>query len=345
MPGSFIESLKREIERMGNPVLFPMTEITLGEILRHREELDGKAIVPFPGTYAYEAVSDKANLLKIAEKSSVPVPLTLFSTDYEERGELINKAGELGYPLVIKPGRSRFRLKDRWIEAGVRYASSETELYDMLGREPFKSNPFLLQERIVGQGVGIFLLMKDGEKVARFAHKRIREKPPSGGVSTLCESISPPEETYAWAVKLLESVCWTGVAMVEFKLDMRDKRYKLMEVNGRFWGSLQLAIASGVDFPFYLYKMAIGEKTRVPNTYRVGLKSRWELGDLDHLLLRLLKREKVLNLPVGHPSKSKMIGDFLLDFLRPAVRHEVMRLDDPGPFFFELKNYLKEFSK
>lgn len=37
--------------------------------------------------------------------------------------------------------------------------------------------------------------------------------------------------------------------MVEWKVDLRDGRPKLMEINPRFWGSLELAVRSGVNFP------------------------------------------------------------------------------------------------
>ena len=98
------------------------------------------------------------------------------------------------------------------------------------------------------------------------------------------------------AVKILEKVQWTGVAMVEFKIDREKNIAMLLEVNARFWGSLQLAISSGVDFPYLLFRLAIGEKIDIPDRYKIGLKSRWELGDLDHLLIRLFKKSSTLNL-------------------------------------------------
>ncbi len=80
--------------------------------------------------------------------------------------------------------------------------------------------------------------------------------------------------------------------MVEFKEDQSSRVPLLMEVNGRFWGSLQLAIDAGIDFPWLLLQMAKGQHVNVPeNSYRCGVKSRWLLGDLDHLLMRLFKSD------------------------------------------------------
>jgi len=340
-PDIFRMKIREKVKGSAGIIIFPMTDVTLGELLGNEEMREEDALIPLPDFEIYEKVTDKVFLLKTAGELEIPIPKTYFFQNSNNLPHILKDAGNSGFPLVVKPGRSRIRTKDGWIEGRVRYAESPGSLEDILAQDPFRSYPFLIQERVEGEGIGIFLLMREGEVLARFAHRRIREKPPSGGVSTLCESISPPEEAYQSAVKLLSHFGWTGVAMVEFKWDRKDKRMKLMEINGRFWGSLQLAIASGVDFPYYLYLMAMGEKVKGPESYRLGLKSRWELGDLDHLIMRMIKKEKVLNLPSEIPSKGKLATDFFLDFLRPSVKHEVMKLHDSGPFLFELKNYLR----
>jgi predicted ATP-grasp superfamily ATP-dependent carboligase len=140
---------------------------------------------------------------------------------------------------------------------------------------------------------------------------------------------------------LLRGAGWTGVAMVEFKLDARSGIPRLMEVNARFWGSLQLAISAGVDFPFLLYRHALGERPSPPPAYRVGVASRWELGDLDHLLIRL-RRRPGLQLPLHAPPLPRAVLHFLADFFRPAVRHEVFRPNDPAPFVAELQQYVQK---
>ena len=89
------------------------------------------------------------------------------------------------------------------------------------------------------------------------------------------------------AHRILESVGWHGVAMVEFKVTAEGTPY-LIEVNGRFWGSLQLAIDSGVDFPWLLYQLANGTKVDEVTGYAVGVTWRWLLGDFTRLCKVLL---------------------------------------------------------
>jgi predicted ATP-grasp superfamily ATP-dependent carboligase len=146
-----------------------------------------------------------------------------------------------------------------------------------------------------------------GKPVAFFAHKRLREKPPSGGVSVLSESVEVPPNLYDMGRRILDHVQWHGVAMVEFKVADDGTPY-LMEVNARFWGSLQLAIDAGVDFPWLLYQLAQAKTLKEMQSYTVGVRNRWLLGDLLHLFL-VLKRDT--RLQVTPTEKWRAIRQFL----------------------------------
>jgi len=346
-PAGFVEALRTHAQGKRGAVLFPGTDVTMKEVLARRGLLEENLRIPFAEVHRYDSLTDKWNLFSVAERSGVPIPRTVFPRGGTGAGRFPEspETDRLGFPVVVKPARSRVWSDGHWAGTAVAYASDETELERIRGEKIFRAVPFLLQERIEGPGVGIFLLMQDGEVLARFAHRRIREKPPSGGVSVLCESIEPPPDALRASICLLGEMRWTGVAMVEFKRDRRDGVHKLMEVNARFWGSLQLAVSCGVDFPYLLYRMAKGEAVRGPNRYRVGLRSRWELGDLDHLLIRLCRKPEELSLPRDAPTRMSVLREFLLDSVRPSVRHEILRPDDPGPFLFELREYFRHLRR
>ena len=244
------------------------------------------------------------------------------------------------YPAVVKPSRSRFLTDDRWVAASVRYAHSKDELWRLYrDTEYLASYPSLIQERVVGPGVGVFLLFDHGEPVADFAHRRLREKPPSGGASVLCESAAVDPRLREFAVRLLQPISWHGVAMVEFKRDHRTGEPFLMEVNGRFWGSLQLAIDAGLDFPHLVSELAQGRTPDVATPYRIGVKNRWLLGDLDHLVLRLFQSDRRLDLPPAAPSKWHTLVEFL-KFADAEAHYEVASGDDPRPFLYELRHWV-----
>lgn len=340
-PDKFIEHLIGRAGEWRDAVLLPMTDVTVAEVLRRRSDFGEGITIPYDEYDKYRLLSDKTTLFRMSRELEIPSPRTLISTEYEGDGILHDALRIIGFPLVVKSGLSEIRAIRGRPEGGVRYAENEKELRAILSEESFDRFPYVIQERIQGPGAGVFLLLDRGDVLAAFAHRRIREKPPSGGVSVLCESIVPPNAAMESAVKILGGNRWSGVAMVEFKIDQRDGIPKLMEVNARFWGSLQLAVSSGVDFPYLLYRLARGEKVECPREYRIGVKSRWELGDVDHLYSRILKSPSCLSLPPGYPSRFAVLKDFFSDFFRPSVRNEVLHWSDPSPFLHEAGRYLR----
>jgi len=340
-PEGFFRAILDKSCELRPDFLIPVTDVTVGEILRRRGEFGESIRIPYDELEKYNLVSNKEWVVSQCRKLGLPVPKSVLSTEFPDREAVLDAAGKLGYPLVVKPGLSRIRTETGWINTSVRYAHDEKKLDAMLKDPVFSRTSFLLQERIQGRGVGIFLLMKDGEVLASFAHRRLREKPPSGGVSVLCESIKPPADALNTATRLLASVKWNGIAMVEFKEDDAENVFKILEVNARFWGSLELAISSGVDFPYLLLAMVKGWDAGMPAMYKAGLKLRWELGDLDHLWIRLFRNPAVLSLPSGAPSRLGVLLDFMADSARPSVRREVFRFRDPKPFLYELKQYVR----
>ncbi len=342
-PAGFLQSLVGFAKSCGDAVLFPITDVTLTEIMLNQEMLPGNLRVPFDSYDKYIQLTDKINLFRIARELDVPVPSTMLSTEDEDPEIRLSRIRKFGYPVVVKGSVSKIRTHSGWRDSRVQYANSEEKLREVLSDDVYSKHPFLVQKRIHGPGIGIFLLMKEGEVVAKFAHKRIREKPPSGGVSVFSEGIDPPQDAEDAAVKILGKIRWTGVAMVEFKIDQEEKVAMLLEVNARFWGSLQLSIYSGVDFPYLLFRMAQGEDIGKTSSYTVGVQSRWELGDLDHLLIRLFKKASISNVPLDQPKRLILLKNYTLDFFRSSVRNEVFQEGDTKPFLHELSDYMKHF--
>lgn len=126
--------------------------------------------------------------------------------------------------------------------------------------------------------------------------------------------------------------------MVEYKHDLRTGTYYLMEINGRLWGSVQLAIDAGVDFPALLIATAGGAPVAPVTQYR-AVTSRWLLGDVDHLIARFRHDARQLDLPSDAPGRLRCLVDFLTAF-RPGVKNEVFRWSDPVPALRELQTWI-----
>lgn len=332
-PERYVEWLASHLSHHVYDLVIPVTEITSQLLLMNRDRFTGLSL-PFPDYQTVMSLADKGELIKLAEAQGIPCPTSRwFASSADLRPD------EETFPLVVKPCLSKIYSEGRWIATRVKIVYSKAELIEELQHSSYlHHSPFMLQEFIPGHGAGIFCLFDSGRPVVFFAHRRLREKPPEGGVSVLSESVAVDSELQHYANRLLAAAGWHGVAMVEFRISPDGKAY-LMEVNTRFWGSLQLAIDAGVDFPRLLWqaeqaRRGQGSQVVPPDRYRVGQRLRWLLGDFDSLYL-YLKSDYSLS------QKLWRVVQFVTPRLR-YCRHEVNRLDDPGPAKHELFLYIKQ---
>jgi predicted ATP-grasp superfamily ATP-dependent carboligase len=321
------------VERGAIDVVLPVSDVTTRVVCAHQDQIRRRAALAVPPLEAFDAVSDKAALLERAARGGIPIPRTQLVSGLPRLREVLH---DVEYPAVVKPTRSRIPFDGGWTRTVVHYAYSATELQNLYQSVAYlSSSPSLIQQRIVGPGIGAFMLFDRGRLTCQFGHRRLREKPPAGGVSVLRESIAVTPEIKEYATRVFGDLGWHGPVMMEFKQDDRTGQLYLMEVNGRFWGSLQLAIDAGVDFPLLVMELALGQSPRPQLPYRTGIRSRWLLGDLDHLYLRLLKRDRDLQLPPSAPSRLRTLLEFM-KLCQRNTHYEVARLDDPRPFLHEI---------
>lgn len=327
-PAEFISWLENFTHKHNIFAVIPITEISSQLILKHFEKFQ-HCLIPFGSLEQVMSIANKWRLVKLAQELQISVPKTI----YFPNAASFQRPKNISFPLVLKPCTSKIWTDDHCIDTTVHIVKDEVELSQLLKEKVyFRDHDFMLQEFIPGHGAGVFCLYKHGNEIAFFAHQRLREKPPSGGVSVLSQACEPDPKLKANAQKLLAEAQWHGVAMVEFRIADDGTAY-LMEVNTRFWGSLQLAIDSGVDFPLLLAKSLLLDEAVTPPSIKSGQQLRWLLGDLDHLYLKLKSSNYSLS------EKLKSILAFLT-LPRKNRRHEVNRLDDLKPAWHELKTYL-----
>ncbi len=321
------------VRREGVHVVVPVTDAASRALLG----APVGATVAGPTALAYARASDKEALLETAARCGIRVPRqTVLSARAVGREVAPCPPGA----VVVKPARSVVEVHGQSRALGVRFVPDAAQLESVLASYPEEAYPLLVQERTMGDGVGVFLLRSGGVTQLRFAHRRLREKPPAGGVSTYREAIAPPPTLLAQCEQLLDALAYSGPAMIEFKQDARTGEYVLMEINARLWGSLQLAIDAGVDFPVALVQLALGESITPPRLVAVGTRTVWELGELDHALALLRRTRAQLHAP-----DTMAVG--ALAALRALVDHrwhdrpEVFRWSDPIPFVAELLRWIR----
>ncbi len=327
--------------RRGLTTVLPLTERSclLLDAERATWEAAGIAVACAPGD-ALRRVFDKARTLAVAEACGVAVPPTRAPTSL---AECRVAAEALGYPVVVKARWSNALQNGAFLQdPGAAYAATpETLEAAVLARRQGPDWP-LLQRFVPGQGKGIFALCDHGRIVASFAHERLRDVRPSGSGSSLRRSIAVDPRLLAPAERLLEALAWHGPAMVEFRDDGAETPW-LMEVNGRFWGSLQLAVAAGLDFPTLWVRLLRGEPV-APGAaaYREGVTVRWLWGDVKRLLYILKGRPP--GFPGAYPTRVEGLRE-LVGRQPAGTRSETWDARDPLPALGEWVSGVRELAR
>ena len=334
-PEAYVREVAALAASTGARVLIPITDASVDAVLGYRELLPPGLTLPLASLATYRDASDKVLVHQLASELGIGI---VESVIVARPGREAPADARL-YPGVVKPHRSVVGEGAR-IKTGVHLVSSHDECQRVLAALPEDAFPVLVQRRVHGPGEGIFLARWGGRTIARFAHRRLRENPPSGGGSVYRESIEADTAVLAACEALLDRLHWEGVAMIEGKRDSERGGWCVMEINGRFWGSLQLAIDAGVDFPALLVEAALGGEPVAPPAWRTGVRLRWEWGEIDHVLIRLTRSRERLKLPHGAPTKPAAVAAFLRHRLG-RDRLEVLRLFDPLPFIVETLGRLR----
>jgi predicted ATP-grasp superfamily ATP-dependent carboligase len=328
------EALCRAVARHRVDVVVPVTDAAIAALEAVPGDLpDGCRVAVAPAAQL-DQVRHKAATLALAESVGVPVPRSRLVRTGEEA---LAAAAGFGWPVVLKPERSTVATGEGELaKLEVGYAADPASLARRMADFEGRS-AVLVQEFCAGVGEGVEVLAHEGRVLAAFQHRRLREVPFSGGASSLRESVPLDGELLRHSAALIGALGWTGVAMVEFKCGPAGPR--LMEVNGRLWGSLPLAVRAGVDFPTGLVELTAGGPAAVSpghrgcGTYRVGVRSRNVRLEVLWALAALTGRARHPVLPGPRRRDGLAV---LARLLLPADGYDILSWRDPAPGFAEL---------
>ncbi|MBK9413389.1 MAG: carboxylate--amine ligase [Bacteroidetes bacterium] len=272
----YIDALIKELSENKYDVLMPVGFKSYQLCAESQNEIRKYTHLVVTSYSNIELASDKVLTYQLARSLNVPCPVT-----YQIEAANNFKDKEIIFPVVIKaPFESGKNI--------VEYAYNPNQAVEIFSKMKSSLNGVspIVQKYVSGDGYGFFAYYKDGKCIKYFMHHRIREYPVTGGASVCAESFSD-DKLKETGMLLLDHLKWNGVAMVEFKKDNTDGKYYLMEINPKFWGSLELALCSGVDFPEYIIMEQRGEVIPAINLYKEKVVFQWILnGELFHFLER-----------------------------------------------------------
>ena len=261
---------KKNFELGDKIILIPSEDSTINWLSAHRRKISKHAQFLIPDQNSLKRAQSKESTLRAAYNIGIDIPETYFFKNYNQfkkkihflsRKNLLNK-------YIIKPDVGSGSI-------GIIYPKENN--IKNLSFHWKKFGKLLIQKKInsKGNGIGVSMIFdKNSRCIANFSHKRIKEYPLKGGPSTIRKSIKN-KNLQNLSKKLLQKLNWKGVAMVEWKIDIDEKKIKLLEINPRFWGSLELAVRSGVNFPLLYAHLCSGRKVKVNKRYKPGVICRW----------------------------------------------------------------------
>jgi predicted ATP-grasp superfamily ATP-dependent carboligase len=264
----FVDALVDEGRRFDGAILIPASDEAAVAVSRHKARLQERYVVAAPEWEVTERFIDKSRTAALADANGIPAPRTVVPRSPEDLDAL---AAEIGLPLLLKPAEShlffeRFRRKMFRVET----------LADLRTRYALAVDAGLtvmLQEIIPGPDSSVVnynAYFWQGEALAEFTARQLRKAPPALGSPRVAVSERIPAVIEPGRA-ILRAMGFYGFACTEFKLDLRDGTYKLIEVNGRHNLSGLLAVRCGVNFPLMQYRHLVEGVLPTPAPFRQGV--------------------------------------------------------------------------
>jgi predicted ATP-grasp superfamily ATP-dependent carboligase len=276
----------------------------------------------------------KARTLEAGQKCGIRVPRSVTVFHSSELASLVDK---IPFPWILKPAEKEKRFEE-FTSCRIDTLDDVTRKYPMARQfEP----TMMVQEFCEGVGVGVEVLLHQGECLAVFQHRRLKELPYTGGVAVTAIAERPNSNLVDQSLALLRELDWDGIAMVEFRMNPSTGEAVLMEINGRYWGTVSLPVSMGIDFPLYQWQLLHGEVPAIPATYAPGQRWRFTVGCLNRLYrLMILSRHS----RYARAELRRTLTQVPMDFA-PSVRDAMFSSSDPMPAIFEVAQLMKFFSE
>jgi predicted ATP-grasp superfamily ATP-dependent carboligase len=335
----YLDYLEQLLELTGVRVLISSSDSTVALLRQNRERLEKRVCIALAKEPALAIAVNKEQTLEIANRLGLPVPRGVPVKSVDEVKAALH---EIGLPAVVKPIES-------WVcrEDAVENDSTGKRIVSQLVTTPEEAQfavkeltsaggTTLFQQFLTGRREAMSFLYANGEMYARFAQWAKRTEPPLGGQSVLRQSIAIPEDIGNQAERLVREIDLEGYSEVEFRRDSSGVPF-LMEINPRLSASVEIAVRSGVDFPFLLYQWANGEKIERVQSYRVGFWMRHLKGDIMTTIEAIQQRGR----PGVTPPVQSILG-FCSSFFVPMA-YDYFDWKDPKPAFIATRDFTNQW--
>ena len=317
------------------PVLFITSDYFFNIILNNKKILNEFFLMNLPDNNILKSVSNKYIQYELALKAGIDVPVTFLINNLEKINEIKH---QLRYPAFIKAEdvtswHKVMNKHDRQIKGYVVNNSEElAEKINFILKRGVQS--VLVQEVIQGPDTNHFkfcsYVSQNGEFLLVFTLQKIRQHPIRFGIGSIIKSIDYPELEKI-GKKFFTNINYRGVGSAEFKLDEKNGKLTLIELNPRYWLQNSLTDKCGLNFPLMDYLETTQQKPQPKYTFKTNIK--W------------------INIYMDFSSflAYRAIGEISLKDWFSSLKGEKIFSDlsytDIKPFFYNIMKIVKTYSK
>jgi predicted ATP-grasp superfamily ATP-dependent carboligase len=242
---------------------------------------------------------DKENLSMLNKLINVNYPITNLLKSIDDVNLFVSK-----FPCVVKSNKEN---QIKFDSIYVNQSNLDSRVINKINILLNQKSELIIQQQVFGKARGFFCIAKNGVPVIYYMHERIREYPISGGASTAAVSIFC-NSLLEISKSIIHHLNWNGPLMIEFKYDVNLNRYYLIELNPKFWGSLDLSYAIGLNFGQTLVDLFLKRDVGINNyEYKVDVRFYWIL---DGDLLNIIKSKKIIH---------------FFDYFKPGAKNSISK--------------------
>jgi predicted ATP-grasp superfamily ATP-dependent carboligase len=331
----FLEAVLQFARQNAIELIVPVTDWTVLPFSKYRRQFEGVCRLALGPHSALGIGADKFQTVSLARELQIRVPETSL---VRSRDELDGAFANFSFPVVVKD-----RFSARWegngaILGSVAYAYSKDDLRQKVANRLQQAGDVLVQEFVPGEGMGFSSLATEQGVFLPFMWSRLRETDPRGSGSSASESIPLAASVQESSTALVKRLGLQGVSMVEFKRPRTGEAPVLMEINPRPWGSIQLPISCGVDYPVFLVDWLLSGRTPPRQIeYQEGITCRRLTSELTHLEHTL--RGAPAGWPMPYPGFLRTLLDISVPWY-PGMRYSDFWFRDPVPGYVGLARWV-----
>lgn len=271
-PRAFADAVAGLVEAHGYELVFGVDDGQVLALSEHAARVG--AVVPHPSHASVRRALDRLELSRAAERAGLAAPRTRLA-----------EPGEVPTGEVVVKARSYLALVADGVFSRVETSAGDRDaLGATVAAVQAAGGEAIVQERIRGDLIAVTVLVDRGGRVVG-EHQQISPAvwPPEAGVSTRAATVAVDRGLMAGVERLLAELDWFGLAQVQFLVPPGGAPH-LIDLNPRFYGSLELAIRAGADFPVAWADLATGAGPGARVVSRPGVRYQWLGGDVRRAL-------------------------------------------------------------